>query len=127
MKNEKKLKGFKKYLIYALTGISIGFLNGFFGGGGGMVAVPMLQNVLKFDVKKSHASAIFIILPLCITSAITYAIAGSFDFSNGWFVSLGVVGGGVLGAILLKKLNSKIIEIIFAVLMVVAGCKLVLG
>ena len=127
MKYKKNLKGFKKYLIYALTGISIGFLNGFFGGGGGMVAVPMLQNVLKFDVKKSHASAIFIILPLCITSAITYAVAGSFDFSNGWFVSLGVLGGGVIGALLLKKLNSKIIEFIFAILMIVAGSKLVLS
>ena len=127
MKYKKNLKGFKKYLIYALTGISIGFLNGFFGGGGGMVAVPMLQNVLKFDVKKSHASAIFIILPLCITSAITYAVAGSFDFANGWFVSLGVLGGGVIGALLLKKLNSKIIEFIFAILMIVAGSKLVLS
>ena len=126
MKKKNILKGVKKYLIYALTGISIGFLNGFFGGGGGMVAVPMLQNVLKFDVKKSHATAIFIILPLCITSAITYAIAGSFDFSNGWIVSLGVVGGGVIGALILKKINSKIIEFIFAVLMIVAGCKLVL-
>lgn len=127
MKKKNVLKGVKKYIIYALTGVCIGFLNGFFGGGGGMVAVPMLQNVLKFDVKKSHATAIFIILPLCITSAITYAVAGSFDFSNGWIVCLGVVGGGVIGALLLKKLNSKIIEFIFAILMIVAGCKLVLN
>lgn len=127
MKKQKKLKGIKKYIVYALTGISIGFLNGFFGGGGGMVAVPMLQNVLKFDVKKSHATAIFIILPLCLTSVITYYLAGSFDFSQGWYVCLGVVAGGILGAVLLKKLNSKIVEYIFSLLMIVAGVKLAIG
>lgn len=122
--NKTTLKGVKKYLVFTLTGLCIGFLNGFFGGGGGMVAVPLLENVLKFDVKKSHATAIFIILPLCITSIITYYLAGTFDFNSGWYICLGVVGGGILGAILLKKLNSKIVGFIFAILMIVAGTKL---
>lgn len=126
MKNKNKLNGFKKYIIYAISGTCIGFLNGFFGGGGGMIAVPTLQNILKFDVKKSHATAIFIILPLCITSAITYCLSGSFNFENGFLVSAGVFAGGIIGAILLKKLNSKIVEFLFAFLMIVAGIKMII-
>lgn len=91
-----------------------------------MVAVPLLQNVLKFNTKKSHASAILIILPLCVVSIITYVFAGSFNFSGGFGVSIGVCVGGVIGALLLKKLNSTVIEYIFAFIMIVSGMKLVL-
>lgn len=117
----------KKYLIIIASGIFIGFLNGFFGGGGGMIAVPVLANILKFTTKESHASAIFIILPLCITSVITYYTLNTFDFSNGTFVCIGVMFGGIIGAFLLKHLNNKIIEFSFALIMVIAGIKLTLG
>ena len=126
MKGAKNFGKCKKYLLYCLAGIIIGILNGFFGGGGGMVAVPLLQNVLKFDTKKSHASAILIILPLCVVSIVTYMLAGSFNFSGGMGVSIGVCIGGVFGAVLLKRLNNKIIEYIFAFIMITSGIKLVL-
>ena len=64
MDNIEKNKSLKLKTIYIVSGFKIGFLNGVFGGGGGMIAVPLLQNVLKLDTKTSHASAIFIILPL---------------------------------------------------------------
>ena len=41
-----------------------GFINGFFGGGGGMVCVPVLTGALKLSQKQAHATAIFFILPL---------------------------------------------------------------
>ena len=121
------INGIKKYSIIIASGIFIGFLNGFFGGGGGMIAVPILSNILKFTTKESHASAIFIILPLCITSARTYYTLNTFDFSSGIFVCIGVIFGGIIGAFLLKHLNNKIIEFSFALIMVIAGIKLALG
>lgn len=126
MKNKIGLKNKKNHFFYIISGIAIGFLNGFFGGGGGMIVVPFLENVLKFDTKKSHATAIFIILPLCIISITTYIISGSFNFTNGGFVSLGVVLGGVIGAVLLKNINSNFIQYLFAILMIVAGVKIVI-
>ena len=49
-------------------GLIIGFINGFFGGGGGMVCVPVLNNFVSLTDKKSHATAILIMLPLCVVS-----------------------------------------------------------
>ena len=126
MKSTKSLNNRRKYLLYCTCGIIIGLLNGFFGGGGGMIAVPLFENVLHFETKKSHASAILVILPLCAVSITTYLIAGSFNFSGGIFISIGVVIGGVIGALLLEKLNNKIIGYLFAVLMIISGIKLVL-
>ena len=117
----KKRKKTKSYLLSGLGGAIIGFISGFFGGGGGMIAVPVLTNVLKLDTKQSHASAIFVILPICVSSGIVYIINNGFNLSISWYIILGVIVGGIIGATLLKKLNSKIIQIIFIVVMLGAG------
>ena len=101
-----------------------GVINGLFGGGAGMLIVPILEKVMKLKTKNAHATAVLIVLPLCIFSVIAYIITDKFDFENGVWVVVGVVLGGVLGAVLLKKLNAKIIRFIFAFLVIFAGFKL---
>ncbi|MBQ7349198.1 MAG: sulfite exporter TauE/SafE family protein [Clostridia bacterium] len=113
-----------KFFYYILTGILAGFINGLFGGGGGMIVVPMLVLLLKKHPKIAHATAILIILPLSLVSGIFYAIFGSFDLAQGIPTSVGVIIGGVLGALLLSKLSSKWIMIIFSVAMAIAGVKM---
>lgn len=107
-----------------IGGLIVGFLNGFFGGGGGMIVVPLLVFLLKMPEKKAHATAIFVILPLCIVSSIVYIIKGSIDWLQLLYSSIGFVVGGVVGALLLKKLNNKVLRIIFSLIMVGAGIKL---
>lgn len=119
------MKNFPKTLMLILCGAVIGFVNGFFGGGGGMIAVPVLERVLKNKTKTAHATAILIILPLCIVSAIIYIISGYFKLKIGLSAGAGVIAGGVLGAVLLSKLNNKVIRIIFAVIMTAVGFKMV--
>ena len=75
------MKKFLKNAAVALLGGAVGFINGFFGGGGGMVLVPLLEKVLGCPVKKSHATAIAIILPVSLAGAITYIISGFFEWT----------------------------------------------
>lgn len=114
------MKKIKKIEILVL-GTIIGLINGFFGGGGGMIVVPLLTNKFGFSQKEAQATAIFVILPISIASSIIYITKNSIDFAVGWSVILGVVIGGVLGALLLKKLNNLIVKSIFTVLMLVGG------
>ena len=116
-------KGVKNSLMI-FGGMGVGFANGFFGGGGGMLCVPLLDKVLKEQTKVSHATAMLIILPISIASAITYVANGYFDLKMTLIVGGGVIAGGIAGALLLKKLRSGVIGIIFAVLMVAAGVRL---
>lgn len=116
-----------KYLEKIVTitgGLAVGFINGFFGGGGGMLCVPLLEKVLKRETKLSHATAILIILPISLASAITYIISGYFDLTNTLITSIGVIAGGVGGAFLLKVLPTKIVGLIFALMMIGVGVKL---
>ena len=110
------------YLI--LTGAVTGLTNGFFGGGGGMIVVPLLTILLKLKPKISHATAIAVILPITVASAIIYFFNGSFDFKTGLPSGLGVIVGGAAGAWLLGKLSSRWIVRLFAAVMLAAGVKL---
>ena len=92
-----------------------------------MVCSVAGQKVFGLNVKQSHASAVFIILPLCILSVIFYIFTGSFNFNNAYFVVLGVTLGGIIGAPLLAKLNVKIVRLLFACIVIFCAFKLILA
>ncbi|MBR7140716.1 MAG: TSUP family transporter [Clostridia bacterium] len=119
------MKKFFMNALIVLVSSAIGFVNGFFGGGGGMLLVPLLEKVMKCPVKKSHATAIAIILPISIAGAITYVINGFFDVGAVISVSGGCVVGGIVGALLLKKLPSQIVGLFFSLAMLAVAVKLV--
>ena len=54
-----------------LGGFGAGVINGLLGAGGGMVVVPLLS-ALGVRGKKSHATALMVIVPLSLVSAILY-------------------------------------------------------
>lgn len=114
------MKKVKKIHIF-LFGALIGIINGFFGGGGGMIVVPVLTKLFKLEQKQAQATALFIILPISLISSIVYLCYNSIDFSSGWPVIAGIIGGGVIGALLLNKLNNKIVRGIFIFMMALGG------
>lgn len=116
----------KRKFFLMLSGAVIGFLNGFFGGGGGMVCVPILQKVLNLNSKESHATAIAVIFPLSLISAFIYVINGYIKSFPLVTIGLGVVAGGILGAFALKFLPPKAVRLIFAIIMFVGGIKLII-
>ena len=60
----KKITG--KWGRAALTGGLCGVLNGLFGAGGGIAAVPLLK-AGGLEQKKAHATSLAVILPLAVT------------------------------------------------------------
>lgn len=114
----------KQFFLVAFCGVAIGVLNGLFGGGGGMICVPALTKILKLDPKTAHATAIFVMLPISITSSIVYITTMSFDFIKYVWLIVGVLLGGVIGAKLLSKAKNNIITLIFAIIMLAAGIRM---
>lgn len=109
-----------KNLQSVVCGGAVGVANSLFGGGGGMIAVPMLQRT-GLREKQAHATAILLILPVSLLSFVFYAWKGLYDFSVLIPTSLGVTAGGLLGAQLLGKLPVKTVNLIFAFLQLAAG------
>ena len=105
------------------AGLVIGVINGFFGGGGGMICVPSLL-FLGLRNKMAQATAILIMLPVSIASGVVYYTNGFVDYGYGLYIALGAVLGGILGALLLKKLSNKIVKYIFFIVVILAGIKM---
>ena len=109
-----------------IAGLIIGFVNGFWGGGGGMICVPILVNLLGLPEKKGHATTLLIMLPLCIASFVIYLIKGSVEVLTAVNVGVGFVIGGVLGALILKNINNLVLKLIFSLVIIAGGIKLLL-
>ncbi len=125
-KIESKPKRSLRKFFLSLGGAAIGFINGYFGAGGGMLAVPLLKHASKLSIKQAHATAIAVILPLSVVSSIVYVKSGAFDSNIFSPVLIGTIIGGVIGALLLNVLQNKIISTIFYLVMLIAGVRLMI-
>lgn len=85
-----------------------------------MLAVPLLKGT-GLDEKRAHATAILVILPVSILSFVLYAVRGYYNANVLIPTALGVTAGGFLGAKLLGKLPTKMVNLLFAALQFAAG------
>lgn len=120
-----KSKYFKFNIKNTLIGIFTGFTNGLFGSGGGTLLVPALNNIIKVEEHKSHATALAIIVFLTTTSSIIYISDGIYDINLTLKVSLGSIVGGVIGAKLLSRVTGKFLRISFGLIMIIAAIRMV--
>ena len=114
----------KNKIILVFFGALSGFVNGFLGGGGGVLVVTLLLSCLLLPQKNAQATALLIILPLTAVSAAVYLIQGSVKWDVTLWTTLGVVAGGIVGALLLSKLQGNTAKIIFAVVLIAGGVKM---
>lgn len=119
MKSERKSK-----IKFTLAAILTGVINGLFGSGGGMLAVVVLERLHKLETGRAHATALIVMLPLTIISIAVYMLRGAIEWANIPVVALGMLPGSLIGAKLLKKLNSLWVDRLFCLLMLAAGIRL---
>ena len=112
-----------KKALTGAAGILVGFLNGLFGSGGGMAAVPLLKAAGVED-RKSHATSIGIIGSLSVFTLGVYLYEGSVSLSDALPYLPGGIAGAVAGACLLKRLPVKWIRLIFSLLILYASIRL---
>lgn len=114
----------KKWCKNAVIGAAAGFLNGMFGSGGGLAAVPLLEKLLKAEPKKAHATSVSLILPLSVLSALLYLGGGYLNFSEALkYVPFGIIGA-IVGAFLLSKIPNKLLRKIFALFLIFSAVRM---
>ena len=115
----------KKTILSALIGTLVGFANGLFGSGGGIILIPALQRYFNIETHKSHATALSVILPLSLLSALVYIRGEAIDWQTVLLITCGGVPGGYAGARLLNKLSSKWLHRIFGAFMIAASIRMI--
>ena len=108
-----------------LSGIGIGTVNSLFGSGGGLVAVPALKKV-GLSQKQAQANSIAVILPLSVISIIMYLQKGYFMLNEGLvYLPFGFIGA-FLGTKLMKKAAPEFLNILFSLLLIYSGMRMIL-
>lgn len=74
------MKNWLRILLIVLSGCGIGFINGFLGGGGGVLVVAVFLALYALPQKNAHATALLVILPISLISALVYLLNGSVDW-----------------------------------------------
>lgn len=106
-----------------VSGALAGIVNGLFGGGGGMILVPLLVGPCQLSQREAFANSVLIILPLCALSSAIYFLRGSLDFALALPYLAGGVAGGFLGGKLFKGLNMDWLRRVFALFILYGGVK----
>lgn len=115
-----------KTLWYALAGAAAGVVNGFFGGGGGMVLVPLLAGTCRLDQRRAFATSVAVIAPLCALSAGIYWFRGELELAAALPYLLGGLIGGLVGGRVFQKLSMVWLRRAFALLILYGGVKALL-
>ncbi len=113
----------KNKMLPLVLGGLIGAVNGLFGAGGGMLAVPLLKK-MGFSQTDAHANAVAVILPITVASAILYLIKDYVNLSDAFIYMPTGVLGSVIGTVILRKISPFYLKKIFGLFMLYAGFRL---
>jgi uncharacterized protein len=115
----------------AALSLLVGFLSSFLGIGGGVVHVPLLVAVLGFPTHIATATSHFVLAVMALVATITHIAAGTFHHAVGLrraaALSVGVVFGAQLGAVLSQRLSGKVIQRLLAAGLIALAVRLVLS
>jgi uncharacterized protein len=105
-------------------GFATGFINGLIGVGGTLL-VPSLIHFLRTERRIAHGTSLAIILPTSLISIFIYGKNGAMKYEIGIWIAIGGLVGGYLGARWLKRIPIIWLKRFFALLMIIAGTRMI--
>ena len=119
---EKENRG--NFWVIVLLGLAAGMLSGVFGVGGGILIVPGLLFFAKMDQRRAHGTSLATVLPISISSLMTYWAHGHVDWPVASFLAIGGIVGALIGTKLLKTVKHEILSMGFAAILIVSAVRL---
>lgn len=108
-----------------IAGAGAGLANGLFGGGGGMVFIPIMSRS-RLPKQQLYATCVAVIFPVCAVSAAVYIFRTDFSFMTALPYLLGGLFGGFIGGKLYGRVSAKWLKWIFAAFLIYGGVKYLL-
>lgn len=121
------MKHWKPWIPASMAGGAAGIVNGFFGGGGGMVLVPLLMSRCGLDRRRAFANSVAIIFPLCALSAVIYYVRGHLDVLQSLPYLIGGLVGGLIGGKVFQKVPVVWLKRAFALLILYGAWRALVG
>ena len=108
-----------------LVGLLGGLLSGIFGVGGGIIMVPLFVLLLGMEQRRAIATSLLAIVPIALAGMFGYALGSAVDWQAGLLLGIGGVMGGQLGVWLLPRVPVRILQALFAAILIYSAVRLV--
>ncbi len=108
------------WAVVVLLASGVGLVTGFFGVGGGFIAVPALVLALHMPMRRASATALVVIL-VNVTVAFFAHGTAHVDGSLTAVVAVGTAVGAVLGAVLQPRIPSAALQRTFGILLLLVA------
>jgi len=106
-------------------GLAAGTFSGLIGLGGGVILVPALIFLFGFSQKQAQGTTLALMIPpIGILGALEYYKNGYVDFKVAGLICLGFLFGSLLGAQWAVALPTAAIKKVFAVSIILIGCRI---
>ncbi len=109
-----------------MTGLLSGLVNGMFGAGGGMVAVPMLEQK-GTDPKRAHAETLGMMLVFSLVSIAVYSTRGSIEPAQAVRYLPGGILGAAAGCLIMKRISPLNLQKLFSCVMIYFGVRMLIN
>ena len=109
-----------------LAGGAAGLANGLFGGGGGMVFIPLMSRSHRLQGRELFATCVAVIFPVCAVSAAVYLFRSDLSLTQAFPYLAGGLLGGFLGGQLYGRVSAVWLKRLFALFLFYAGVKYLL-
>ena len=93
-----------------LAGAAAGLANGCFGGGGGMVFLPLMSREKDLSGRQLFATCVAVIFPVCAVSAGVYLLRGGVSILQALPYLAGGLAGGWVGGKLYGKVSMGVVR-----------------
>jgi len=110
-----------------VIGVVAGVFPAVFGGGGGIILVPLLLGLAAFPIREATATSLGAILVTASAGVALYAVRGDVRVGYAALVGLPAVAGALVGTHVQQRVSGRGLTLGFAALLVVVGVWLIVG
>ncbi len=118
----------QQIIILLITGLLAGFVSGAMGVGGAIIIVPFLVFFMGMTQHQAQGTSLMVLVfPVGIFAVLNYFKSGYINMKFAIFLIIAFLLGSYLGSLLAVHVPAKVLQKIFAFLLIIIGVKLLLG
>jgi uncharacterized membrane protein YfcA len=117
--------------ILLATGLTIGFISGLLGIGGGIIMIPVQLWIYTSSginpdiaIRMSFATSLAVILPTAISGTLRHQKHGAINWRVAAFMGIFTAMGGLIGASLASHISGSILKMAFGTIGILVGIRM---
>lgn len=112
-------------LAFVALGLATGILSGMMGVGGGLLMVPVLVLVARFDQHVAQGTSLLAIIPTVLAATYRHHRNGFVRFPDVFLLVAGGIAGALAGSLGALNLEGSILRRLFALALAATGVRLI--